>query len=378
MKSLYRHSAGAVLRKNGVPGLFGWFRRWMSVPVSSFLQKPVGPPLLATILVTYRCNASCSMCDFRKRIRGGGSELGEREMKNILDGLAGLGIGAAGFTGGETLLRSDLTSLLSHSVNLGLITHLNTNGFLVNTESAAALLETGIHSVNVSIDYPDPARHDSARGTPGLFDAAVNALNVFAEARQRAGGNVRIVAVASAGPDNIDELPDLAGKCTDWGADALGLIPRHERIKPGSAPRPDADPDAGRVWEERILPLLLAFQRRGIIDNSASYLKMFKLFFKGRKLPFPCLAGYNSIAVDCYGDVYPCFPFAGAGYGGMHLPHEDDHSSPVSRFRSLWKSRDYSALRKNTTRCGACFWNCQTELTLLHRPVFVARSLTGL
>ena len=318
------------------------------------------------------------MCDFRKRVRGEVVEFGEREMKEILDGLSGLGAGAVGFTGGEPLLRSDLVTLLSHSVDLGLITHLNTNGLLVDKDKAESLLETGIHSVNVSIDYQDGERHDAARGTRGLFDAAVNALKIFANARNRVASQARILAVASVASDNIAEITDLAASCTGWGADALGLIPRHERVEPGSTPLREPDPGTWRTWEKEVLPRLLVLQRNGTIDNSASYLKMFKLFFNGGRLPFRCLAGYNSITVDCYGDVYPCFPFAGAGYGGMRLPETEKSATPGGRFRSLWKSPVYGAIRKETENCGGCFWNCQTELNLLHHPLYIARSTAGM
>ena len=63
-----------------------------------------------------------------------------------------------------------------------------------------------------------------------------------------------------------------------------------------------------------LLDELRRLRRPGVrVENSARMLKLFQYSFRNRKSPLTCYAGYNSLAVDCYGEIYPCLPWANWG-----------------------------------------------------------------
>jgi radical SAM protein with 4Fe4S-binding SPASM domain len=180
----------------------------------------------------------------------------------------------------------------------------------------------------------------------------------------------KIVIVASVGPDNVAEIPLLAEMADKHGADSMGVIPRHYRIEPGFSPLPHPDKTALEVWETVTLPALDKYIKSGFIDNSKGYLNLFKYYFMGKTLPFLCLAGFNSLTIDCYGDLFRCFPFAGEGINITTLASPPKTGEEAHLLlKKIWNSKEYGEERRIASKCRGCFWNCQTELTLLHHPL---------
>jgi len=57
----------------------------------------------------------------------------------------------------------------------------------VDAAKAKALFDAGLTNVGVSIDFPDPERHDAKRGLPMTWARAWNAVSHFREPRRTAG-----------------------------------------------------------------------------------------------------------------------------------------------------------------------------------------------
>src|SRR5204863_9395357 len=110
--------------------------RWARTALSPFARRPLGGPALATLLVTYRCNLRCRVCDLPDRAvarrKAGDRELSTAELRAVLDDLRAIGALGVGVTGGEPMLREDLFELLAHATRRRLHAHLNTEGFRVD------------------------------------------------------------------------------------------------------------------------------------------------------------------------------------------------------------------------------------------------------
>jgi MoaA/NifB/PqqE/SkfB family radical SAM enzyme len=111
------------------------------------------------------------MCDLPKpwfyKSRGE-QELDTAGMKSLIDDFARIGTMGLSFTGGEPTVRPDCFALLEHASSRGMLAHLNTNAYtLQSAEQVRALLDTGVESMNISLDSADPATHDrcGARST---------------------------------------------------------------------------------------------------------------------------------------------------------------------------------------------------------------------
>jgi MoaA/NifB/PqqE/SkfB family radical SAM enzyme len=313
------------------------------------------------LLVTYRCDLRCRVCDLPARAvarrRAGDRELDTTELEAVLRDMKAIGTAGVGFTGGEPMLREDLLPLLGYAARLGLHAHLNTDGFRV-AERAEALVATGARSVNVSLDGPDPETHDRARGRDGAFATVIDALGALRRARGRRH-LPRITAVTVLTSHNLHEAHRVVRTAVQAGADRVGVIPVHD-FGQGETP-----PTAAQVRTG--LEDLRTLHAEGLVDNSTGYLDLLPRALRGEPSPLFCYAPYASVVVDCYGDVFPCFPLM-------------ERREPVGRLplAPLWRSAAYAAARDRLASCTACLWNCHAELNLvLPQGAFVPRVSNG-
>jgi len=322
--------------------------RWIATALGPRRQRPLAGPALGTLLVTYRCDLRCRVCDLPARAaarrRAGDRELDTDAMRAVLRDMKAIGTAGVGFTGGEPMLRDDLFDLLRYANRLGLHAHLNTDGLFV-AERAAELLATGVRSINVSLDGPTAAIHDTARRHDGSFERVLGALGALRAARGTRPAP-RITAVTVLSSHNVHRAAEVVQVATEAGADRVGVIPVHD------FGQGEAEPSAKDVLAA--LDDLKRLHSAGLVDNSTGYLDLLPRAFRGEPSPLYCYAPYASVVVDCYGDVYPCFPLM-------------ERKEPAGRIplAALWRSSAYAARRASLASCTACLWNCHAELNLV-------------
>ena len=299
-------------------------------------------PLLGTLIVTYRCDLACGMCDLPLRGNRKG-ELDTAGLTGILDGFFDLGVLGVGITGGEPLLRPDLVELVRYGTRRGLLMHVNTNGTLVTAELARALSDAGTASVNLSLDSPDAATHDRLRGRDGSFERVLRAAAHLVSVPNR---SYRVAITCALGPENGPQVGRLLERGRDLGVDRVGFIPVH--AFPANRVTPLNGEGTAAVAE-----LLARSGRDPLLDNSRDYLELFAGAYAGAPNPVACSAPRTSVVVDCYGEVFPCVPLNAA-------------RKPVGKgdVKELWRSETYARVRKSLKECRACYWNCHTELNL--------------
>jgi len=349
-------------------GRVGWLARqgakYAGVRFSMLLGRPVVGPILGTIIPTRRCNLVCVFCATHREDAAakaaGLAELDTDGMRAALEGLRELGTSGVGFTGGEPLLRRDVPELLAHAVRLGMVTHLNTNGTLLADERVAAVLDTGLHSVNVSLDGATAATHDRMRGVPGALARAEAGLARLLEARARRGARVRVHLTMVLNLENAPELPELLGRARALGVDGVGLIPEH--VFASARPALQAHGDGGRV-DAVVDGLLRLKDEDDLLESSRGYLETFRHALRGLPAPYRCSAWVSSLVVDPYGRLFPCVPYAEAGRRPVALGGRTVAETA--------RGEDYAAVRAEAAGCRDCHWNCHAELSLL----FSGRSL---
>lgn len=360
IRKVYRDFLVRKLKEDGLGWLARRGRQYILLHLSSLLRRPLCGPVHGTIMVTYRCNYNCVMCDMPEkcadRVREGVEEIDTDRFRGIIGDFARLGVPGLGFTGGEPLLRKDIFDLLACTRKHGMITHLNTNGYFLGDAEARRIIETGVESVNISLDGARPATHDRIRNFSGAFERAVTAVQRLHRLRRQEGTFVRIKNVAVLDETNIDEAKDLIVLSRELGADCIEFIPRQPFTAPGKAD--SAVDERFLVKVDQLVEYLLAERREGaLLENSPAHLRLLRSSFAGLPSPVRCRAGYNSLAVDCYGDVFPCFPWINWG-------------KPVGNVREgglvdLWNSPEYQHHRDIVSECRDCYLNGQLELNLL-------------
>lgn len=132
---------------------------------------------VAVIGITYECQCKCVHCSAWPHHLSW-DKLTLDEWKKVIDSLAQLGAFRLHFSGGEPLLSENLVELIKYAYQKGFIIFLETNGLLLNMETAKVLKEAGVTSINISIDSADSGEHDRLRGVDGCFFKALEAVKI--------------------------------------------------------------------------------------------------------------------------------------------------------------------------------------------------------
>jgi radical SAM protein with 4Fe4S-binding SPASM domain len=306
-------------------------------------------PFLIAWNLTKRCNLRCEHCYLSAGERDAASvdELSLEDCFSVVDSIHRTNPAAMTvLTGGEPLLRRDLSRIAKYASDQGLMVVVGTNGTLLTDRKVTELQEAGVMGVSISVDSLVPAKHDSFRSLPGALEGALAGI----EACRRNGMPFQIHATASR--MNIDEIPAIVEfayrkkasvfnlffmVCTGRGEEMTDLSPeRYERTLdwlldvqgryPGMFIRSRCAPHYKRI----------AYQR----DPEAPMTRAQGYEAGG------CLAGTRYARITPEGDLTPC-PFMPVSVGNVR----------DSDFSTLWNGSPlFEALRRPVLKgkCGAC------------------------
>ena len=154
-------------------------------------ERPIG----AKLEITYHCNLRCGFCytDSPRRTLARSVEMDDEQWRRIVSQAIELGLIEAVVTGGEPLLRRELTlETVERLTAAGMMVTLNTNGWFLDAEAADRLAGAGAR-VHVSLDGASAELHDASRGVPGSWRRAVQAIDLML-AR---GGRVQVAHVVT-------------------------------------------------------------------------------------------------------------------------------------------------------------------------------------
>lgn len=135
---------------------------------------------------TRRCNLHCLHCYSRSDSRAAPRELSTAEGRRLIDDLAAFKVPVLLFSGGEPLLRQDLTALILHAGFRGLRVVISTNGTLITENAARHLQSLGVSYVGVSLDGTEKT-HDRFRGKSGAFQATLAGIRACRKAGLKVG-----------------------------------------------------------------------------------------------------------------------------------------------------------------------------------------------
>jgi radical SAM protein with 4Fe4S-binding SPASM domain len=309
------------------------------------------------------------MCELWKRPKAyreaGKTELSTDEMKRVIDDFAAIGTTGVGFTGGEPLLRNDILDLVTYARKKGLVTHMSSNGFMITEELAGRIMDSGLDAIGFSLDGATAATHDGIRGAAGSHAKVLEAISIFNNLNKRGSRRITIVVVTVVSTLNINEIVDLVDLLEKAGVDKVSFLPFHDiGILADGIPAMKEhrlQPDQLAQLDTLVDKLIEIKRTKKIIDSSERYLGLFKRCFRDMPLPIPCYAGYATFAIDGYGDMYTCFPMMEVGRGRDTVNVRD---TPL---KAYWTSAECQRLRDSLRDCRKCYWNNQTEISLLFK-----------
>jgi len=190
-------------------------------------ERPVG----AKLEITYACNLRCGFCytDSPRRTLQRTPEMSDDQWRAVVRESLDLGIIEAVVTGGEPLLRREITvEVIETLASAGVGVTLNTNGWFVDDEVAARLGALSGVTAHVSVDGARADVHDAARGVPGSWRRAIEGIDRLFSA----GVGVCVVHVVT--PANVGELGAFLEQMWTLGVPWVRITPV---IESGAAAR---------------------------------------------------------------------------------------------------------------------------------------------
>ena len=178
-------------------------------------HAPQNKPRLIFWELTKGCNLRCIHCRASATELSAPTDLPTQAARDIIDQIAEVSKPILVLSGGEPLYRSDIFQLARYGTDKGLRVALATNGTLVTKHIARMIVDSGVQRVAISLDGADALTHDSFRGIPGAFDAAVAGFRNLKEL----GMSVQINTTIAR--HNAHQLPQVLELARSLGADAL-------------------------------------------------------------------------------------------------------------------------------------------------------------
>ncbi len=183
-----------------------WYRTYREVRMVALALKSPRHPVLAHIVVTRRCNLSCTYCsefdDFSKPVP-------TAEMLRRIDLLAALGTTVITLTGGEPLLHPDLETIVQRVRRHGIIAVAVTNGYLLTPERIERLNRAGLDHLQISVDNVRP--DDVSKKSLKVLDQKLRWLAQYAEFQ------VNIHTVVGACTEHPEDAVTIARRAVELG-----------------------------------------------------------------------------------------------------------------------------------------------------------------
>lgn len=261
-------------------------------------------PSSCTIMLTHRCNLMCIMC--RQWREPALEELGLEDWKRITKDLKGNGIKNVHFTGGEPLLRKDLTELISFVSENGLAVGLTTNGTLLGKEILTDLINQGLRSIAISIDALD-SEYEKIRGVTNSFTQAKEAALLLAKAKRERKIDAYINFTLMN--DNTKELKKVKNFADTIELPlAICLLDKNSFLF-------DLEQNRSKFWISKKADFAdlhdaLNFLRHEKVKNPKSLIMNFpaidfmeNYFRNPRQAEIPCISSQDKIIIDAYGNL---------------------------------------------------------------------------
>lgn len=235
--------------------------------------------------LTYRCNEQCSHCylDVLPANQDVPGELSTEECFRVIDEIVELGALNLLFSGGEILARRDFFQIAEYARSKRLLLRLFTNGILITPQVADRLAALHPYAVEISLYGGDAETHDRITQRERSWDLTVRALRLLRERGVRTKMKVPLMRENYGQLREIEKLADELGAefrydMTITAKDDGNLSPLKHRL-------------TYRELVEVFREVLVAdaWARRRVSPDART-----------------CGITLNSIAIDPYGNVFPC------------------------------------------------------------------------
>lgn len=310
-----------------------------------------------------RCNLRCVHCYSHSRNEEYAGELNTREAEKFIDELGEFKVPVLLFSGGEPLMRPDLSRLIRRAKSLGLRTVLSTNGTLITESVAAGLRDIGLSYVGVSLDGMRDV-NDRFRDSPGAFDLALRGIRYCIDAGVKVGLRFTI------NKRNVEEIPGIFKLLEEENIPRVCFYHLVYAGRGSTLRGEDLNAQECRTTLDRIIDLTSDLHARGLpkevltVDNHADgvylYLRMRREGSPRAKAVLDLLTmngGNNS------GIGIGCVSWDGSVHADQFWRHYSFGNVKERPFQEIWTDTGNELMaslknrrRRLTGKCGRCVY----------------------
>jgi len=288
---------------------------------------------------TLRCNLSCSHCGSDCLTTSNVPDMPIEEFLKVLDRIVPTVDPKETLivvTGGEPLVRQDLSLCGAAFRDRGFPWGMVTNGWAMTEERWISLVESGLKSLTVSLDGLEET-HDDFRRRKGSWQRAVRTLGFAA-----ATSNLTFDAMTSVTPRSLAELPRIREMLVEMGVRNWRL----DMIFPKGRAAQNPHLFLSDAQYVEMMDFLRETRDQGCISAECGcdgYLGAYE--GRVRDTPFFCRAGINIGSVLCDGSISAC-PSLRADYIQGNIRTDD--------FLDVWNNRFQTMRDRRWAKTGKC------------------------
>jgi len=304
------------------------------------------PKLHGSIIVTYRCNARCNMCDVWKSPTKPSEEIG----LDVIDKLPEMFF--TNITGGEPFVRADLPEIVSALRKKTKRIVISTNGFFTDRIISLCRKYPDL-GIRISIEGLQET-NDKIRGIPDGYNRTQETLN-----KLRKMGIKDIGFGMTVQDVNCHDLIPLYRMSADLGYE-FATATLHNSHYFHKLDNKIEDKEKVCAEFEKLIKLLLkskrpknwfrAYFNQGLIN-----------YIHGNKRFLPCEMGKDGFFVDPYGDVLAC--------NGMDEKQSMGNLNDQT-WDEIWNSERAEQVRNMVKTCNKNCWMIGSAAPAMwHRPL---------
>ncbi len=288
-----------------------------------------------SIMVTERCNLSCKHCSASAKSCQDYELFSTSEMNDIISKIITANPKAIIITGGEPLVRNDITDIIEHARKdyKGQLS-LMTNGVLIDEHMAEFLSKT-ISSIDISLDGVDEKTTSVIRGK-GVFNKVLNSIKLL---QQKGISKISLSMVAT--PQNYVLEGKFAELCNE-----LNVIPVFRKFDV-----------LGRAKDN--LETLMY-----VDDDIPTNRRKTTPLLANERIACTCQGGARSVFIRANGNIYPCQMFDTDDFYLGNITEIDDVVSFITSLKSNFQYQNFKKHHPSISEaCKDCpvnvfCWSC--------------------
>ena len=303
--------------------------------------------LNGTVIVTYRCNARCNMCNRYKAPSKPEEEISLETIKKLPR------MYFTNITGGEPFIREDLQEIVEELYKKSDRIVISTNGFFTDRIIALAERFPNI-GIRISIEGLEKTNNE-IRGLPDGFNRGYTTLKKLKEMGMKDVGFGMTVQ-----DKNANDLVPLYNISNEMNME-FATASLHNSFYFVEAKNIIHDRPMVAENFERLINELL---------NSTSPKKWFRAYFNhglinyiyGQKRLLPCDMAFDTFFIDPYGDVMPC--------NGTKCKQVMGNLNEQT-WEELWNSQKAEEVRNIVRHCDRQCWMIGSVSPAMHKYIWV-------